>query len=365
MVTRAKDALVSVIVPVYGVKDYLDECVESVVGQTHRNLEILLVDDGSPDRCPAMCDAWAAKDPRISVIHKPNGGLSDARNAGLARATGDYIYFIDSDDVAETDLVEHALAAADEHDADLVMFQFDTISENDAPLVSAYRHNDFDEVMVMTPVDAIKAQVRSQIDGYFWSFLAAAPIYRDHGFAFPRGRKIEDLARICNVIGESRRVVRIPEVLYHYRLRRGSITGGSAVRLTADWMKAADDREAYIVARYPELKQFMRLQQLTFFANLDYEAIRQSLNAQLHIDPEDADRLRRRIEGLSRDVDDDGTEVPESTRSLLALLRRSVGGALGGAAGDFREMREEWRAAGHGWREYMHERLENGPGGAQ
>ncbi len=279
MVTRAKDALVSVIVPVYGVEDYLDECVESVVGQTHRNLEILLVDDGSPDRCPAMCDAWAAKDPRISVIHKPNGGLSDARNAGLARATGDYIYFIDSDDVAETDLVEHALAAADEHDADLVMFQFDTISENDAPLVSAYRHNDFDEVMVMTPVDAIKAQVRSQIDGYFWSFLAAAPIYRDHGFAFPRGRKIEDLARICNVIGESRRVVRIPEVLYHYRLRRGSITGGSAVRLTADWMKAADDREAYIVARYPELKQFMRLQQLTFFANLDYEAIRQSLNA--------------------------------------------------------------------------------------
>ena len=91
--------LVSVIVPVYGVERYLDACVEGLVGQTYRNLEILLVDDGSPDRCPAMCDAWTARDERIRVIHKANGGLSDARNVGLAKATGDYIYFVDSDDV--------------------------------------------------------------------------------------------------------------------------------------------------------------------------------------------------------------------------------------------------------------------------
>lgn len=86
-----QEPLVSIIIPVYKVEKVLDECVASVAAQTYANLEILLVDDGSPDNCPAMCDAWAARDPRIRVIHKPNGGLSDARNTGIAGATGAYI----------------------------------------------------------------------------------------------------------------------------------------------------------------------------------------------------------------------------------------------------------------------------------
>ena len=90
--------LISVIVPVYKVEKYLDRCVESIVNQTYKNLEIILVDDGSPDNCPAMCDAWAKKDSRIKVIHKENGGLSDARNAGMRLASGEYICFVDSDD---------------------------------------------------------------------------------------------------------------------------------------------------------------------------------------------------------------------------------------------------------------------------
>ena len=85
-----QDPLVSIIIPVYKVEKFLDECVASVAAQTYANLEILLVDDGSPDNCPAMCDAWAARDPRIRVIHKPNGGLSDARNSGIAEAIGAY-----------------------------------------------------------------------------------------------------------------------------------------------------------------------------------------------------------------------------------------------------------------------------------
>ena len=97
--------LISVIVPVYKVEKYLDKCVQSIVDQTYRNLEIILVDDGSPDNCPAMCDAWAEKDDRIRVIHKENGGLSDARNAGMAIATGEYIGFVDSDDWIFDDFV--------------------------------------------------------------------------------------------------------------------------------------------------------------------------------------------------------------------------------------------------------------------
>ena len=90
--------LISVIVPVYQVEEYLDRCVQSIVDQTYTNLEIILVDDGSPDRCPQMCDEWAKRDSRIRVIHKENGGLSDARNAGMQAASGTYIAFVDSDD---------------------------------------------------------------------------------------------------------------------------------------------------------------------------------------------------------------------------------------------------------------------------
>ena len=93
-----QNELISVIVPVFKVEKYLDRCVQSIVDQTYRNLEIILVDDGSPDNCPAMCDAWAEKDNRVKVIHKKNGGLSDARNAGMAIATGELMGFVDSDD---------------------------------------------------------------------------------------------------------------------------------------------------------------------------------------------------------------------------------------------------------------------------
>ena len=99
------EELISVIIPVYKVEEYLDECVLSVIRQTYANLEIILVDDGSPDNCPRMCDEWATKDSRIKVIHKENGGLSDARNAGLDAAEGQYIAFIDSDDYIKPDMM--------------------------------------------------------------------------------------------------------------------------------------------------------------------------------------------------------------------------------------------------------------------
>ena len=98
--------MISVIIPVYKVEQYLDECVESVVRQTYGDLEIILVDDGSPDGCPALCDRWAKKDSRIKVVHKKNGGLSSARNAGLAVARGEYIGFVDSDDYVDTGMYE-------------------------------------------------------------------------------------------------------------------------------------------------------------------------------------------------------------------------------------------------------------------
>ena len=105
------EPLISVIVPVYKVEQYLDECVQSIRNQTYTNLEIILVDDGSPDRCPEMCDEYARQDSRIKVIHKPNGGLSSARNAGLDIATGEYVGFVDSDDIVKPNMYETLLSA--------------------------------------------------------------------------------------------------------------------------------------------------------------------------------------------------------------------------------------------------------------
>ncbi|MBQ6857596.1 MAG: glycosyltransferase, partial [Lachnospiraceae bacterium] len=109
--------LISIIVPVYKVEMYLDRCVRSLVEQSYTNLEIILVDDGSPDNCGIMCDRWTEKDRRIKVIHKKNGGLSDARNAGLRIAAGEYIAFVDSDDWIEPEMYGHMLGLMGKYDA--------------------------------------------------------------------------------------------------------------------------------------------------------------------------------------------------------------------------------------------------------
>lgn len=119
------DILISVIVPVYKVEQYLDECVESIVNQTHKNLEIILVDDGSPDRCPAMCDAWAVRDNRIKVLHLANGGAGAARNAAMDIMTGEYFGFVDSDDTVNPDMYEVMLREMLDNDVDIVSTVFD------------------------------------------------------------------------------------------------------------------------------------------------------------------------------------------------------------------------------------------------
>ena len=120
------DKLISVIVPVYNVEKYLNKCVESIVNQTYKNLEIILVDDGSPDNCPQMRDAWVKKDSRIKVIHKENGGVSSARNAGLRIAKGEYISFVDSDDWMDEDMLSYLLENALSYKADIVRCSYYT-----------------------------------------------------------------------------------------------------------------------------------------------------------------------------------------------------------------------------------------------
>lgn len=117
----AEEPLISVIVPVYNVEKYLDKCVDSIVNQTYKNLEIILVDDGSPDNCPKMCDDWARKDKRIRVIHKKNGGVSSARNLGINNANGECIGFVDSDDWIEKKYIQKLYETLIQEGADIAL----------------------------------------------------------------------------------------------------------------------------------------------------------------------------------------------------------------------------------------------------
>ena len=135
------DKLVSVILPVYGVEKYLPECVDSLLAQTYRNLEIILVDDASPDHCGTICDSYAARDSQVRVIHKKNGGAASARNAGLDAARGEYICFVDSDDVVEEDYVEILLETLGDGDMAMCGFYFLSPSGSRPEIMSSGSYN--------------------------------------------------------------------------------------------------------------------------------------------------------------------------------------------------------------------------------
>ena len=210
--------LVSIVVPVYKVEQYLDQCVQSIRNQTWKELEIILVDDGSPDQCGEMCEGYKAQDQRIVVIHKPNGGLGDARNEGAKAARGKYLLFVDSDDHIAEDLVEKTIKAARETDSDIVLFDYYYVENGkterrsyDIPPGRALNLADEKELLLAPPASWIK--------------LFCREFYEKAGIIFPTGIYYEDLATTPQLLLEADRIVYLDEPLYYYVNRRGSIMG--------------------------------------------------------------------------------------------------------------------------------------------
>lgn len=214
---------ISVIIPVYKVERYLDACVASVVGQTYPDLEIILVDDGSPDNCPALCDAWAAKDTRIRVIHRSNGGLSAARNSGLGVCTGDYIAFVDSDDRLEPETLERALRAQQKSGVDLVLFHYICTDENDQPLPDR-TPADREEEALTPPQFWGKFFASGDACTYYvvaWNKLYRAELF--HTLRYAEGKRYEDMFLLPNLIGQCRKILCLNFRGYRYAQRTGSI----------------------------------------------------------------------------------------------------------------------------------------------
>lgn len=213
---------VSIIVPIYGVEAYLAQCVESLLMQTHTNLEIILINDGSPDSSGNICDAYATQDSRVLVIHKENGGLSSARNAGLDRSSGEYICFVDADDWVEPDYVTSLLNAAVRVDADIAVCGF----TNDLPAKSEVRgfvHG----TSTVGSRDALKALYGPDylILTVAWNKLYRSELFREHRFY--EGMIHEDEAIIATLFLDAQVITCFNTPLYHYRIRSGSITDQS------------------------------------------------------------------------------------------------------------------------------------------
>ncbi len=211
-------SLISVIIPVYNVAAYLDTCVETVLAQDYSQLDVILVDDGSPDNCGELCDNWASRDSRIRVVHKENGGLSSARNAGLDIASGEYIMFLDSDDLLHPQACSHLYQQLKAADAQIAIADITHVFGNDEPAYTITQ-----EVRLLSPTDAIQEL------WYQKSFLpsACAKLYHRDLFQtlrFTQGILFEDIDLLHQIFWSAKRIVYTPSAIYGYTHRENSIT---------------------------------------------------------------------------------------------------------------------------------------------
>lgn len=221
--------LVSIIVPIYNVEKYLDRCIQSVLNQSYENLEIILVDDGSPDRSSEICDEYRKSDQRIIVVHKENGGLSDARNAGLILAKGKYIIFLDSDDYIEHTMVEDAVTVLEKNNSDIVIWGYyaDFVDEDENlissktinPSISGnYLKSDFYEVTITNEIIGIL--------GYAWNKMYKKSLLLNNDFKFTKGLSlIEDIEFNGPVLTSAERITFIEKPYVHYMQRSRETLG--------------------------------------------------------------------------------------------------------------------------------------------
>ncbi len=238
-----ENQLVSMIVPIYKVEKYLGQCIESLLAQTYHNLQIILVDDGSPDRSGEICEEYAKKDDRILVIHKENGGLSDARNAGIEKAEGEWFCFIDSDDFIAPDMVERLYRLATEHRAKLAWCGLKEVEEDAEYSLEVDRDSGAEEeITVYTPVEAEKQffTMNKQKCLVTWNKLYHRSLYAS--IRFPKGKLYEDGYTTYRAIYIAEKVVTTSRSLYYYRQRKGSIMADHSDRIYLPSLEAGKER---------------------------------------------------------------------------------------------------------------------------
>lgn len=210
--------ILSVIVPVYNVEQYLHKCVESILNQTFKNIELILIDDGSTDISSQICDEYKEKDRRVCVYHKKNGGLSDARNYGIDHTNGEYIAFVDSDDWIDIGMYEAMMNAIVDNDADIVVCGHRVVTLDGQIEETVV----FDKPILMSGKDATKEILRDEsMPSFAWNKIYRKSLFKD--IKFPKGRIYEDTAVIYRCFNMAKSVYVLNKVYYNYLRRPGSI----------------------------------------------------------------------------------------------------------------------------------------------
>ena len=253
---------ISVIIPVYMVSDYLERCINSVVSQSYLNCEIILVDDGSFDDCAQICDEWAQKDKRIMVIHKANGGLSDARNYGMELASGEYFSFIDSDDYITDDFLETLISTALKHDSDIVECNCTNCYENGE--YEAY-HDD-SAVIDFSTSEGLSALIEEKLlHQHVWDKIYKREAVQSVSFVV--GKQHEDVFWTYQIFGQAERITKINRTMYFYFQRESSIMGQGYNLRRLDALEGKWNRQLFLEKRFPELSSQAKLD---FFGSCIY-----------------------------------------------------------------------------------------------
>ena len=239
----------SIIIPVYNVEAFLPQAIESVLAQTYRDFELILVVDGATDSSGEICDGYAAQDNRIRVIHQKNAGVSAARNAGVAAARGAYIGFTDSDDIIETDMFQRLMELAERYSADVVQCEHDRSDCLNGSLRS-------EEVEIMDGETFVRRIFTKRGGRYTNQVALWSKIYRRElfeGIVFPAGRTYEDEQETYKLCLKAKTLVETPDILYHYIKRENSIITGISAKKMLDKQAALLDRLYYLPQRLPDL----------------------------------------------------------------------------------------------------------------
>ena len=217
---------VSIIVPVYNIENYIRVCVESILAQTYASLELILVDDGSKDNSGILCDEYAVIDPRVKVIHKENGGVSSARNAGLRQAKGDWIMHVDGDDWIEPDMIESLIEAAKATEADLVFSDFIKYGPNAGNNQLPSWNSD--------KIDSMSRYI-AYVMTTIWGSIAKRSLYIDHSLKSPEGISYcEDFHLIVRLCHYAKKIANVHRPFYHYRYRPTSIMSNMSRKTESD-----------------------------------------------------------------------------------------------------------------------------------
>ncbi len=234
--------LVTVIVPIFKIEQYIESAINSILSQSYKNLEIILVDDGSPDKCPVICDKYAETDDRIIVIHRENGGLSAARNSGLDKATGEYIYFVDGDDLIHVDCIQKLINIMCDQDADIVQCSTLAFLREDR-----IDHNLQEERLQKFTGEQMCERLMYNFEGgngtVVWNKLYRAELFDD--IRFPEGMIYEDVATTHRLLWKSKRVVTTTQNLAYYRSARGNSITHSTDKKLHDLIKADNMRSQF------------------------------------------------------------------------------------------------------------------------